>query len=127
MPVPSLGTTVTRMAAQAGATVIGVSRTPSNLEEHLGPLVAQGLSVIPVAADVPEAFNVQLFDNANLKPTPNRSKATGEPPLMTALSVFFALKDAVSASANHAVPVLLDAPATPERLLLACERARAAA
>ncbi len=48
----SLGTTVTRMAAQAGATVIGVSRTPSNLEEHLGPLIAQGLSVIPVAADV---------------------------------------------------------------------------
>jgi NAD(P)-dependent dehydrogenase (short-subunit alcohol dehydrogenase family) len=48
----SLGTTVTRMAAQAGATVIGVSRTPANLEEHLGPLIAQGLSVIPVAADV---------------------------------------------------------------------------
>lgn len=48
----SLGTTVTRMAAQAGATVIGVSRTPANLEEHLGPLIAQGLPVIPVAADV---------------------------------------------------------------------------
>jgi xanthine dehydrogenase large subunit len=94
-----------------------------------GKLLTHGPSTykIPVAADVPEAFNVQLFDNANLKPTPNRSKATGEPPLMTALSVFFALKDAVSASANHAVPVLLDAPATPERLLLACERARAAA
>lgn len=48
----SLGTTVTRMAAQAGATVIGVSRNPANLEEHLGPLIAQGLPVIPVAADV---------------------------------------------------------------------------
>ena len=48
----SLGTTVARMAAQAGATVIGVSRTPANLEEHLGPLIAQGLSVIPVAADL---------------------------------------------------------------------------
>jgi NAD(P)-dependent dehydrogenase (short-subunit alcohol dehydrogenase family) len=48
----SLGTTVTRMAAQAGATVIGVSRTPANLEQHLGPLIAQGLPVIPVAADV---------------------------------------------------------------------------
>jgi xanthine dehydrogenase large subunit len=94
-----------------------------------GKLLTHGPSTykIPVAADVPEAFNVQLFDNANIKATPNRSKATGEPPLMTALSVFFALKDAVSASANHAVPVLLDAPATPERLLLACERARAAA
>ncbi len=48
----SLGTTVTRMAAQAGATVIGVSRTPANLEEHLGPLITQGLSVIPLVADV---------------------------------------------------------------------------
>jgi NAD(P)-dependent dehydrogenase (short-subunit alcohol dehydrogenase family) len=48
----SLGTTVTRMAAQAGATVIGVSRDPANLDQHLGLLIADGLSVIPVAADV---------------------------------------------------------------------------
>ena len=47
-----LGTTVTRMAAQAGATVVGVSRDPENLDRHLGPLVAEGLAVIPVAADV---------------------------------------------------------------------------
>ncbi len=47
-----LGTTVTRMAARAGATVIGVSRDPANLEKHLGPLVAEGLAVIPLAADV---------------------------------------------------------------------------
>lgn len=47
-----LGTAVTRMAACAGATVIGVSRNQDNLDRHLGPLVAQGLPVIPVAADV---------------------------------------------------------------------------
>lgn len=47
-----LGTTVTRMAAAAGATVIGVSRGRENLEQHLGPMVSEGLSVIPVAADV---------------------------------------------------------------------------
>jgi len=47
-----LGTTVTRMAARAGATVIGVSRDQANLEKHLGPLMAEGLAVIPVAADV---------------------------------------------------------------------------
>ena len=47
-----LGTTVTRMAARAGATVIGVSRGKENLDRHLGPLVAEGLAVIPVAADV---------------------------------------------------------------------------
>jgi xanthine dehydrogenase large subunit len=91
-----------------------------------GKLLTHGPSTykIPVASDVPEGLNVKLFDNANIKPTPYRSKATGEPPLMNALSVFFALKDAVSASAGHQVPVLMDAPATPERILLACERAR---
>lgn len=47
-----LGTAVTRMAARAGATVIGVSRGQENLDQHLGPLVAEGLAVIPVAADV---------------------------------------------------------------------------
>ena len=31
-----LGTTVTRLAANAGATVIGVSRRKENLDEHLG-------------------------------------------------------------------------------------------
>jgi len=46
--------------------------------------------------------------------------------LMLALSTFFALRDAVSASAEHQVVVHMDAPATPERILLACERAKAA-
>lgn len=53
-----LGTAVTRMAARAGATVIGVSRRQANLDQHLGPLVAEGLSVIPVAADVETAEGV---------------------------------------------------------------------
>ncbi len=47
-----LGTTVTRMLAEAGATVIGVSRGQDNLDKHLGPLIAQGLSIIPIAADM---------------------------------------------------------------------------
>lgn len=46
-----IGTTVTRMAAQAGATVIAVSRSKENLDEHVAPLGAAGLPVIPVAAD----------------------------------------------------------------------------
>ena len=91
-----------------------------------GRLLTHGPSTykIPVAGDVPEAFNVRFFDGANVKPTPYRSKAVGEPPLMLALSAFFAIKDAVSASAGHQVAVELDAPATPERILLACEHAR---
>ena len=46
-----IGTTVTKMVAQAGATVIAVSRSQANLDRHIAPLVAQGLSIVPVAAD----------------------------------------------------------------------------
>ncbi len=93
-----------------------------------GKLLTHGPSTykIPVAGDVPEHFKVSLFDGRNIKPTPHRTKATGEPPLMLSLSAFFALRDAVSASAQHSVRVDLVAPATPERILLACERAKRA-
>ncbi len=46
-----IGTTVTRLAAEAGATVVAVSRSTDNLDEHVAPLADQGLSVVPVAAD----------------------------------------------------------------------------
>jgi NAD(P)-dependent dehydrogenase (short-subunit alcohol dehydrogenase family) len=46
-----IGTTITRMVAQAGATVVAVSRGQDNLDRHLGPLLAEGLSIVPVAAD----------------------------------------------------------------------------
>jgi NAD(P)-dependent dehydrogenase (short-subunit alcohol dehydrogenase family) len=46
-----IGTTVTRMAAQAGATVVAVSRSKENLDEHVAPLAKQGLPVVPVSAD----------------------------------------------------------------------------
>lgn len=46
-----IGTTVTRMAAEAGATVVAVSRSKENLDEHVGPLAAQGLPIVAVSAD----------------------------------------------------------------------------
>ncbi|HET7741834.1 MAG TPA: SDR family oxidoreductase [Mycobacterium sp.] len=46
-----IGTTVTRMAAEAGATVVAVSRSKDNLDAHVAPLARRGLSVIPVSAD----------------------------------------------------------------------------
>lgn len=46
-----IGTTVTRLAAEAGATVIAVSRGKDNLDTHIGPLVDAGLHVLPVVAD----------------------------------------------------------------------------
>jgi NAD(P)-dependent dehydrogenase (short-subunit alcohol dehydrogenase family) len=46
-----IGTTVTRLAAEAGATVVAVSRSKDNLDEHVSPLAQRGLAVVPVAAD----------------------------------------------------------------------------
>jgi xanthine dehydrogenase large subunit len=94
-----------------------------------GRLLTHGPSTykIPVASDVPEHFKVRLFDGVNVKPTPYRSKAVGEPPLMLGLSAYFAIRDAIAATAGHAKQVPLQAPATPERILLACEALKACA
>ena len=46
-----IGTTVTELVARAGATVVAVSRSADNLDEHIGPLVDEGLPIVPVAAD----------------------------------------------------------------------------
>ncbi len=82
---------------------------------------------IPTAGDVPEHFNVTLWARGeNREPTIHRSKAVGEPPLMLAISAFMALRDAVTSLAPGIRP-RLDAPATPERVLAACNDARARA
>jgi NAD(P)-dependent dehydrogenase (short-subunit alcohol dehydrogenase family) len=46
-----IGTTVAAMTARAGATVIAVSRSKENLDEHIAPLAQKGLAMVPVAAD----------------------------------------------------------------------------
>ena len=78
---------------------------------------------IPVASDVPADFRVALYPNGNREETIYRSKAVGEPPLMLAISVFCAIADAIHALAPDR-PVPLDAPATPEAILRACEAVR---
>jgi len=80
---------------------------------------------IPTASDVPEDFRVVLRERKNREATIHRSKAVGEPPLMLAISVFHALRDAVAAVADHRLAPRLDAPATPERVLLAVEDLKA--
>jgi xanthine dehydrogenase large subunit len=50
-----------------------------------------------------------------------RSKAVGEPPLMLGISVFHAINDAIASVAGGRLSPALDAPATPERVLLAIE------
>ena len=81
---------------------------------------------IPGSRDVPPVFNVHILeDSPNPHPTIFRSKAVGEPPLMLALSVWLAIRDAVSSLAGHRRFVRLDPPATPERVLAAVEEVRA--
>ncbi|MAB08683.1 MAG: xanthine dehydrogenase molybdopterin binding subunit [Rhodobacteraceae bacterium] len=75
---------------------------------------------IPACSDRPEIFNVALWDGANREETVYRSKAVGEPPFMLGISAFLALSDAI-ASCGEAYPAL-DAPATPERVLMAIRK-----
>ena len=88
------------------------------------PTHAPSTYKIPVASDVPEKFNVRLAAGANPVPTIYRSKGVGEPPLILAISVFSAILDALhSLRPGRQVP--LDAPATPERILMAAQAMRA--
>ena len=78
---------------------------------------------IPLASDRPKVFNVKLAEwSQNAEPTIGRSKAVGEPPFMLAISVLEAISMAVASVADYRVCPRLDAPATPERVLMAVER-----
>jgi xanthine dehydrogenase large subunit len=72
---------------------------------------------IPTANDCPLEFHVALFEADNVADSIHRSKAVGEPPLLLPFSVFFAIRDAVSAVGHHRVDPPLRAPATAEAVL----------
>ncbi len=81
---------------------------------------------IPLASDRPRIFNVNLADwSENRELTIKRSKAVGEPPFMLGISVFEALSMAVASVADYRECPRLDAPATPERVLMAVARLKA--
>jgi xanthine dehydrogenase large subunit len=75
---------------------------------------------IPVASDLPRIFNVALWEGDATEATVHKSKAVGEPPLLNAISVLLAIRDAVAAVKPGSVPHL-EAPATPEEILRAVE------
>jgi xanthine dehydrogenase large subunit len=81
---------------------------------------------IPGVSDCPEDFRVRLYDNSNVEDSIHRSKAVGEPPLLLPFSVFFAIRDAVSAVGGHQVNPPLNAPATSEAILNAIAAVEAA-
>lgn len=80
---------------------------------------------IPTAYDVPDEFNVALYKEPNHKPTIYRSKAVGEPPLMLAISVWCALRDACASISGYEFNPQLNSPATPEQVYFAMQEAAA--
>ncbi len=85
-----------------------------------GRLLSDGPATykIPAIGDAPHEFNVQLLTGCpNPAPTVMRSKAVGEPPLMLALSVWCAIRDAVAAAGDYQHFPALNAPATAEEIL----------
>jgi xanthine dehydrogenase/oxidase len=81
-----------------------------------------GTYKIPAFNDVPESFNVTLLDSENPFAV-HSSKAVGEPPFLLGCSVFFAIKDAVSAArggSGGAGYFEFRLPATSERIRMMC-------
>ncbi len=74
---------------------------------------------IPTLADIPLEFHVALLSRATEANAVYGAKAVGEPPLMLAISVREALKDAISSFGD--LEVMLAAPSTPEAILDAIE------
>jgi xanthine dehydrogenase large subunit len=77
---------------------------------------------IPAAGDLPAHFSVDFWPHPNREETVFRSKAVGEPPLMLALSVMEAVRDAIGQARQargQSSRFCLDLPCTPERILMA--------
>jgi xanthine dehydrogenase large subunit len=91
-----------------------------------GRLMTNGASTykLPAWSELPLEFNVEFLSRAAEPGVVFGSKAVGEPPLMLAISVREALRDAIAAFGSGGV-VTLDSPATPERVFWAVKRARA--
>jgi xanthine dehydrogenase large subunit len=90
-----------------------------------GRLMTNGASTykLPSWSELPGEFNVNFLERAAEPGVVFGSKAVGEPPLMLAISVREALRDAIAAFGNGGI-VTLDSPATPERVFWAVRHAR---
>ena len=92
---------------------------------HRGRLNTQAASTykIPSFSEMPEEFNVHLFERATESGVVYGSKAVGEPPLMLAFSVREALRHAVAEFGPAGWSVELGCPSTPEAVYWAIHAA----
>ena len=80
---------------------------------------------IPTCGDRPAHLDIRLWKaGRNVEATVHRSKAVGEPPFMLAISAHSAINHAVASVGDYRVFPNLNAPATPEAILMACEDVR---
>ncbi len=79
---------------------------------------------IPTIQDLPKDFRVDFLKNVPNPNTIKQSKAVGEPPFMLALSVWLAIKDAISAVGDHKIEPEFSLPATNEVILKSIEKIR---
>ena len=95
------------------------------LWDEKGRVATAGASTykLPSWSEMPEDFRVGFLQEARQTDVVFGSKAIGEPPLMLAISVREALRDAVAAF-GHGEVVTFDSPATPERIFFAVRRVR---
>ena len=94
------------------------------LKEHI-PLTPDGELLshspttykIPNIQDLPATFNVACIDNDTNTVNIRGSKAVGEPPLLLGISVYMAVKNALSFVSHGEIPKI-NAPATGEEILM---------
>jgi xanthine dehydrogenase large subunit len=77
---------------------------------------------IPAVGDRPLEFNVQFLKNATQPNNIHGSKAVGEPPLMLAISVREAIRDAIAAFGPGRGEIELRSPATCEAIWKAIQK-----
>jgi xanthine dehydrogenase large subunit len=96
------------------------------LWDEQGRLATAGASTykLPSWSEVPDIFNVSFLEHAKEPGAIFGGKAVGEPPLMLAISVREAIRDAVASFGAGGV-VTFASPATPERVFFAMRRAAA--
>ncbi|OYT17536.1 MAG: xanthine dehydrogenase molybdopterin binding subunit [Bacteroidetes bacterium 4572_77] len=88
-----------------------------------GELLSSGPDTykIPTIDDIPKTFIVNLCQYSLQENNIKKSKAVGEPPFMHAISVWLAIKNAISSVSNHQKEPQLSIPATPEAVLLSLQ------
>ncbi len=76
----------------------------------------------PTIRDIPEEWDIKMFDKTCKKSSVYGSKAVGEPPFIYGEGVWFAILDAIESIGNHQIKANLKHPATPEAIILAVDR-----